>query len=189
MLQEILPVSFNFTMLKGRHNYLCTKRLHKAMQMADGLFTTPESAELQRIMEWSKETVDGSLSDFDEEPNPKVWSQVCSERGLCSPKMCGSKSDFAQTNHACFFQKARQRIMSADVVVLNHTLFFTLLNTVEEPAEGGVLFSNDFVIFDEAHTVEQVASGCHLFYRVGFIEYDEIIAEQDAPFGGFFNRV
>ena len=48
--------------------------------------------------------------------------------------------------------------MSADVVVLNHTLFFTLLNTVEEPAEGGVLFSNDFVIFDEAHTVEQVAS-------------------------------
>ena len=104
-----------------------------------------ESAELQRILEWSKETVDGSLSDFDEEPNPKVWSQVCSERGLCSPKMCGCKSDFAQINHACFFQKARQRIMSADVVVLNHTLFFTLLNTVEEPAEGGVLFRNDFI--------------------------------------------
>ncbi len=158
MLQEILPVSFSFTMLKGRHNYLCTKRLHKAVQMADGLFTTPESAELQRILEWSKETADGSLSDFDEEPNPKVWSQVCSERGLCSPKMCGPRSDFAQTNEACFFQKARQRIMSADVVVLNHTLFFTLLNTVEEPSEGGVLFRNDFVIFDEAHTVEQVAS-------------------------------
>ncbi|MBT5926729.1 MAG: ATP-dependent DNA helicase, partial [Verrucomicrobia bacterium] len=158
MLQEVLPMPFNFTMLKGRHNYLCTKRLHKAVQMADGLFTSPESAELQRILEWSKETVDGSLSDFDEEPNPKVWSQVCSERGLCSPKMCGTKSDFAHTNDACFFQKARQRILSADVVVLNHTLFFTLLNAVEEPAEGGVLFRNDFVIFDEAHTVEQVAS-------------------------------
>ena len=158
MLSKVLPVKFSYTMLKGRHNYLCTKRLHKALQMADGLFTSPETAELQRIQEWARETGDGSLSDFDEEPNPKVWSQVCSERGLCSPKMCGPKSDFAETNDVCFFQKARQRIMTADVVVLNHTLFFTLLNSVEEPSDGGVLFRNDFVIFDEAHTVEQVAS-------------------------------
>src|SRR2546423_7989467 len=48
--------------------------------------------------------------------------------------------------------------MSADVLVLNHTLFFTLLGTQEEEVEGGLLFQNDFVIFDEAHTMESVAS-------------------------------
>src|SRR5256884_6803581 len=64
MLAQILPVKFNFTMLKGRQNYLCTRRLHKAMQQADSLFTSPETAELKRIYEWSKDTTDGSLSDF-----------------------------------------------------------------------------------------------------------------------------
>jgi ATP-dependent DNA helicase DinG len=158
MLRKILPVQFSFTMLKGRHNYLCTRRLHKAIQMAEGLFTTSESAELQFLLEWSNQTTDGSLSDLPEAPNPKVWAQVCSERGLCSPKMCGPKSDFSQSQAICHFQRARQRILSADVVVLNHTLFFTLLNTMEEPSDGGVLFRNDFVIFDEAHTLEKVAS-------------------------------
>ncbi|MEI2727411.1 MAG: hypothetical protein V9H26_29115 [Verrucomicrobiota bacterium] len=58
----------------------------------------------------------------------------------------------------CFFQRARNRILSADVLVLNHTLFFTLLGSIEEEMEGGILFKNDFVIFDEAHTMESVAS-------------------------------
>ena len=152
------PVKFSFTMLKGRANYLCTRRLHKAMQQSGNLFTSSEAEELQRIYEWSKATKDGSLSDFNIEPDPKVWSQVCSERGLCSPKICGYQSDFGKDHGICHFQRARQRILSADVLVLNHTLFFTLLGGVDEEMEGGILFKNDFVIFDEAHTMESVAS-------------------------------
>lgn len=158
LLARVLPVSFEYTMLKGRQNYLCTRRLRKAMQQADSLFTSPEVAELKRIWDWSQETTDGSLSDFGEEPDPKVWEHVCSERGLCTPKKCGAASDLGKDGHACFFQRARQRILGADVLVLNHTLFFTLLNGVDDYQEGGVLFKNDFVIFDEAHTVEQVAA-------------------------------
>lgn len=158
MLAKILPEDFQFTMLKGRQNYLCTKRLRKAMQQADGLFTSPEIEELKRIHEWSLHTKDGSLSDFEDEPDPKVWAQVCSERGLCTPKLCGYQSDFSKEHGLCFFQKARSRILSADVLILNHTLFFTLLGGMEEEPDGGILFRNDFVIFDEAHTVEQVAS-------------------------------
>lgn len=157
MLARVLPVKFDFAMLKGRSNYLCTRRLRRALQQADSLFTSPESQELQRILDWSRETRDGSLSDFDPEPDPKVWSYVCSERGLCSPKQCGPQSEFAEAHPACFFQRARNRILGADVVVLNHTLFFTLLNTLEEPPRDGLLFKKDFVIFDEAHTVEHVA--------------------------------
>jgi len=152
------PVKFNFTMLKGRANYLCTRRLQKAMQLSGNLFTSSEAGELRRICEWAKTTTDGSLSDFQIEPDPKVWAQVCSERGLCSPKICGHPSDFAREHGVCFFQRARNKILSSDVLVLNHTLFFTLLGGVDEDQEGGILFKNDFVIFDEAHTVEPVAS-------------------------------
>src|SRR5208282_5836186 len=153
-----VPLKFNFTMLKGRANYLCTRRLHKAMQQSGNLFTSSEAEELQRIADWAKETTDGSLSDFEVEPDPKVWAQVCSERGLCSPKTCGHQSDFARDHEPCFFQRVRNRILSADVLILNHTLFFTLLGGVEEDMAGGILFKNDFVIFDEAHTMESVAS-------------------------------
>jgi len=152
------PVKFNFTMLKGRANYLCTRRLQKAMQQSGSLFTSSEAEELKRIYEWSKKTTDGSLSDFDVEPDPKVWAQVCSERGLCMPKICGYQSDFSKDHDVCFFQRARNKILSSDVLILNHTLFFTLLGSIEEEIEGGILFKNDFVIFDEAHTVESVAS-------------------------------
>jgi Rad3-related DNA helicase/REP element-mobilizing transposase RayT len=158
MLAQVLPVPFSFTMLKGRGNYLCTRRLHKAFQQADNLFTSSEAAELQRIYQWSKTTTDGSLSDFELEPDPKVWAQVCSERGLCTPKQCGSASDFARDHPPCFFQRARQKFMSSDVLVVNHTLFFTLLGGLSEEVEGGILFKNDFVIFDEAHQMEPVAA-------------------------------
>jgi ATP-dependent DNA helicase DinG len=158
MLKQVLPVSFNYAMLKGRGNYLCTRRLQRAMQQSGNLFTDTEGRELERIYEWSKGTQDGSLSDFEIEPDPKVWTLVCSERGLCSPKVCGHQSDWGKDHPPCFFQRARSRILSADVLVLNHTLFFTLLGGLEEETEGGILFRNDFVIFDEAHTMESVAS-------------------------------
>ncbi|SRR6266567_2828854 len=158
MLEMILPVKFSFTLLKGRANYLCSRRLHKATQQAASLFTSPEIEELKRIQEWAKQTKDGSLSDFEIEPDAKVWSHVCSERGLCAPKICGHASEFGKEQGVCFFQRARRRILAADVLVLNHTLFFTLLAGADEEQAGGILFKNDFVIFDEAHTVERVAS-------------------------------
>ena len=159
MLESILPVKFRHTLLKGRHNYLCSRRLHKAMQQADHLFTSPEQEELKRVADWARSTDDGSLSDFETEPDPKVWAQVCSERGLCSPKLCGRDSEFAKDRDACFFQRARQRFLASDVLVLNHTLFFTLLGTLEEDDDSeGLLFKNDFVVFDEAHTMPAVAA-------------------------------
>ena len=158
MLEQILPVRFTHAMLKGRANYLCSRRLWKAMQQADSLFTSTETSELHRIYEWSQTTTGGSLSDFEVEPDSKVWAQVCSERGMCSPKICGFQSDFGRDHGVCFFQRARNRILSSDVIVLNHTLFFTLLGGVDEEMEGGILFKNDFVVFDEAHTLEEVAS-------------------------------
>ncbi len=159
LLEQLLPVPFSFAMLKGRQNYLCTRRLHRAMQQSDDLFTSPEQSELKRLHEWAQTTDDGSLSDFEMEPDPKVWAQVCSERGLCTPKICGPHSNFVKAGgRSCYFQEVRSRLLSVDVLVLNHTLFFMHLGGIDEDPGGGVLFKNDFVILDEAHTVEQVAS-------------------------------
>ena len=170
MLRQVLPVEFSFTMLKGRGNYLCTRRLQRARQQAATLLTSTEMEELARITEWAKETTDGSLSDFDITPDPKVWDLVNSERGLCSAKLCGHGSDIAKMGLTCFFQRARSRILSADVLVLNHSLFFSLLDDDgredDEPnKDEGVLFKNDFVILDEAHNVAPVASR-HMGLRV-----------------------
>ena len=163
MLRQVLPVEFSFTMLKGRGNYLCTRRLQRARHQATTLLTSTEMEELKRITEWAKKTTDGSLSDFDITPDAKVWDLVNSERGLCSAKLCGHGSDIAKMGQTCFFQRARSRILSADVLVLNHSLFFSLLDDDgrddDEPnKDAGVLFKNDFVILDEAHNVSSVAS-------------------------------
>jgi ATP-dependent DNA helicase DinG len=153
MVQKLLPVEFEAALWKGRQNYLCATRLDRAMAHASELFTTPEIAELNRIREWSLTTKDGTLSDFTVEPEAGVWSQVCSEQHLCTAKGCGH-------NARCFYQQARKRFVSADVLVLNHTLFFVNLAGLGESEErsGGYLFANDFVVFDEAHTLETVAS-------------------------------
>ena len=153
ILQKVLPIEFEAALMKGRQNYLCPRRLERALQQAGELFTTSEAAELARIANWARTTKDGSLSDLAVEPDPKVWTQVCSEAHICTGKSCGQ-----QTN--CFFQQARKRLLAADVIVLNHTLLFMLLGAPEEQAEreSGYLFPNDFIVFDEAHTIEPTAS-------------------------------
>jgi len=153
ILKKILPVEFEAALMKGRQNYICPRRLERALQSANELFTGPEQNELNRLAEWASTTHDGSLSDLAIEPDPKVWTQVCSEAHLCTPKTCGQ-------NSRCFYQQARKRFLTTDVIVMNHTLLFMLLGGAEEQEgrESGFLFPNDFIIFDEAHTVEQVAS-------------------------------
>src|SRR2546430_10539582 len=153
ILKKILPVEFNAALVKGRQNYLCPRRLERAFQQANELFTGPEQNELNRLAEWARTTRDGSLSDLSAEPDPKVWIQVCSEAHICTQKTCGQDS-------RCFYQQARKRLLAADILVINHTLLFILLGDSELQAEreSGFIFPNDFLVLDEAHTVDQVAS-------------------------------
>jgi len=153
ILKKILPVEFNAALMKGRQNYLCPRRLERTLQQANELFSGPEQNELARLAEWARTTRDGSLSDLSIEPDPKVWIQVCSEAHVCTQKTCGQ-------DHRCFYQKARKRLLAADVLVVNHTLLFILLISpeIQQERESGFIFPNDFLILDEAHTVEQVAS-------------------------------
>jgi ATP-dependent DNA helicase DinG len=152
LVQKLLPTEFKAVLLKGRQNYLCPLRLQRAMSHGGDLFASREQDEMKRIWEWSHRTRDGTLSDLDPAPDPQVWLQVCSEPHVCTQRTCGMGNE-------CFYQRARKEADAAKVLVLNHSLFFNFLAGAEgELAERGYLFHNDFVIFDEAHTLEGVAA-------------------------------
>ena len=151
LVQKLLPIEFEAVLLKGRHNFLCGLRLDRALSQASDLFNAEQRGELERIREWSFVTRNGSLSDFTVQPNPDVWEEVRSEPHVCTPKGCAR-------NPRCFYQAMRRRVLAADLVVLNHALFFTFLRSVGDERDEGLLFAKDFVIFDEAHTIEEVAS-------------------------------
>ena len=157
LVRKILGEDLPAVLLKGRGNYLCPARLRRAWEQSGDLFTSTESEELARIRDWADQTRDGTLSGIPFQPSMKVWMQVCSEAHSCTQRYCGPKGN-------CFFQEARKAAADAKLVVVNHTLFFALLETDEmadesEPDKmGGFLFPNDFAVMDEAHTVEQVAA-------------------------------
>ncbi|MBI5395998.1 MAG: ATP-dependent DNA helicase [Verrucomicrobia bacterium] len=160
-LAAVLPVKFTAVLVKGRSNYLCPRRLKRAIGSADSLFQSTEQAELRRISDWADRTRDGSLSDFDVEPDPNVWAQVCSERGICGPQKC-------EKHGKCFYQEARRQMRTADLLVVNHHLFFAeiALRAGREEAEGLLLPDFEFAILDEAHTIESVAAD-HIGIGVG----------------------
>jgi len=157
IVRKILGEELPAVLLKGRQNYLCPLRLRRALEQSADLFTGTENDDLEAIREWAENTRDGTLSDLDFKPQMKVWLQVCSEAHSCTSRNCGPRGN-------CFFQEARKAAADAKLVVVNHTLFFALLNTELEQEEGeggkvgGFLFPNDFAILDEAHTIEQVAA-------------------------------
>src|SRR5213595_2327079 len=63
ILKKVLPVEFEAALMKGRQNYVCGRRLERALQSSKELFTGPEENELQRVAEWAAKTRDGTLSD------------------------------------------------------------------------------------------------------------------------------
>ncbi len=150
-LAKLLPEEFKYEILKGRNNYICTRRLNKAMIDKNSLFVTSEQQTLQKIYDFVNKTGKGTRQDMHFPIDDEVWSEIFAEEGVCTQKSCGG----ADTN--CYYQQAKQRMKDADLLVLNHHLFFTLFGFYERDGEG-YLYFNDFVVFDEAHTVEQIAA-------------------------------
>ncbi|MCG6157565.1 ATP-dependent DNA helicase [Rubinisphaera margarita] len=149
-LNAVLPVEFSAVLVKGRSNYISLRRLQGAMQKSISLFPRDEEMQqLQTLSGWSKKTNDGSLADLGFRPLPQVWEEARSEHGNCLGRKC-------PTYDACHYYKARRRVWNADLLVVNHALFFSDLALRREGAS--ILPDYEAVIFDEAHTLEAVAS-------------------------------
>lgn len=164
LLKSVLPWEFTSVLVKGRNNYLSLRRLQGAVQRAASMFANEgEFNELRQISAWSRETADGSLSDLNHRPLPSVWDEARSEHGNCMGRQCPTYSK-------CFYYRARRRVQNAQILVVNHALFFSDLALRRNGAS--ILPEHDVVIFDEAHTLEAVA-GEHLGMTVssGQVEY------------------
>ena len=155
--------AFKSCVLIGKSNDLCTTRLSHALAERASLFTDEDYGELQRIAEWAESTDTGVRHDLRPPPRPEVWEMVSADSSSCSRKHCDCER--------CFYQRARSRLRAAQVIIVNHALLFALINAGGARAQGGgrdargVLFPDDFVVLDEAHTVPEVASdnfGLHL---------------------------
>src|SRR5262245_19114656 len=163
-LQSVIPEEFRAVLVKGRANYLSIRRLRVAQQRLMTLAPDRQSADqLIQIGRWARRTQDGSRSDLDFTPNPGVWDLVESDHGNCLGRKCPNHTD-------CFYFKARRSVHGAQLLVVNHALFFSDLAL--RRAGSGFLPDYQVVIFDEAHTLEDVAAD-HLGIQVnqGGVEY------------------
>ncbi|MSU70062.1 MAG: ATP-dependent DNA helicase [Opitutaceae bacterium] len=147
---------FKSTVLVGKSNYLCTTRLAHALADRASLFADADYDELQRIATWSDTTESGLRHDLQPPPRAEVWEAINADSSSCSRKHCDGEK--------CFYQRARGRLRSAHVIIVNHALLFALINAGGARAAGaaidarGVLFPDDLLVLDEAHTVPEVAT-------------------------------
>ena len=137
-------------LLKGRSNYCCPHRikLHKHQKQ----FQKREMASLfAALSEWSLETVTGDISEFSAIPeNDWLWFYATSNADNCLGSDCPEFDN-------CFVSRARKKAMDADVVVINHHLYFSDL-TLKQEGFGEILPEAEVLIFDEAHQLPDVAS-------------------------------
>jgi ATP-dependent DNA helicase DinG len=150
LLNAVIPREFTALLVKGRHNYVSLRRLDTALQRSDALFDTgTELKQLRQIRDWADQTHDGSLSDLEFRPKPAVWNEVASDSSNCMGRKC-------PTYQECHYYRARRRMDNAQLLVVNHALFFSDLAL----RQMGVSILPDYeaVVLDEAHTIENVAS-------------------------------
>ncbi len=164
-LQRIVPVSFRAVLAKGRGNYLSRRRLGSALHRASRLLGEQEMQELSAISHWADRTTDGSLADLPRQPSLRVWDEVKSDSGNCMGQKC-------PTYAKCFYYAARRQFKEAELLIVNHALFFSDLALRLQTEHACILPRADVVVFDEAHTLENVACE-HLGLSIssGQVEY------------------
>ena len=152
LVERLLGSSVNATLVKGRGNYLCLRRLQDAANEMS-LFQQ-ENSELEAVRKWAETTADGSRTDLSFYPSSEIWGMVCSEADACMGLRCPHRE-------GCFVIKARRNAAASNLLVVNHHLLFSDMAARLEGAgfEGtAVLPPTKRIIFDEAHAVERNAT-------------------------------
>ena len=163
-LNSVIPLEFSAVLAKGRGNYVSLRRLRDAAVQGNTVFSSEEEVDqVPMLRKWVKETSDGSRTELPIKVLPQVWDEVRSDSSNCLGRKCPTYKD-------CFYFAARSRLQNADILIVNHALFFSDLSL----RRMGVNILPDYhtVILDEAHTVVDVASD-HLGLSVtlGQVEY------------------
>ncbi len=167
-LKKHVSNHFQAVYMKGRANYLCLKRLDLFRQQA--LFQDTDDVDIfQQIQEWAQTTKTGDRSEIRGMPDSYgPWRDVCCTRETCT----GSQCEFYKP---CFLFKMKREADEADLVIVNHHLFFADL-AIKGLGMGGVIPDYEAVIFDEAHLLESVATS---YFSVSVNSYQAEDLSQD----------
>ncbi len=174
IVRDILGVSPDIALLKGRANYLCLFRL-KQLAQDPNLKYQKGAAEKRILLEnWAAMTSDGEIAEVSElDEQDAIWRQVTSTSENCLGNDC---PDFK----TCYVNKARQRAIKAQLVVVNHHLFFADV-TLKEEGFGELLPNYEVVVFDEAHQLPDIATRFYGFsvstYQLRELCRDVVVTE------------
>ena len=148
LLTEHLGLPIKASLIKGRSNYLCRRRVKElGSELESG--TGADDAELKDLLSWAHSTNDGSRADFPSLPSATVWEMIASDADACQFSRC---LEFGR----CFFYRARREAAKSQLLVVNHHL---LLADLQFPPDSGVLPRYEALVMDEAHHLEEVATG------------------------------
>jgi ATP-dependent DNA helicase DinG len=167
-LQRFMPKKFKVANMKGRANYACLHRIKRAedQPILEGM---DQLDQFDQIRHWVRDTETGDRAELIDLPeNLPYWGQLNAKGETCLGQKC---SDF----ETCFVTRMRTRAADADIVIVNHHLFFADLN-IRGNEFGKVLPDYAAVIFDEAHLVEDIASD-YFGFQVSSYQVDELVRD------------
>jgi len=159
LLESVLGRPIRAAYLKGRNNYLCRMKLETLH--TEGLFSMRELKAFKEILEWSEQTETGDRAELGSVGDDSdLWSRMDARRDRCLGSKC---RDFDR----CFLTLVRQKALEADIVVVNHHLFFADLS-IRKSDVAAILPDYSAVIFDEAHDLEDIATDYFGFHISNF---------------------
>ena len=169
-LQKHFAPNLKVAVMKGRSNFLCLAKLH---QMADQpmLKGMEEIDAFRQIRDWSKLTETGDRAELTFLPDDSdLWMRMDARRDTCTGKKC---PEFNQ----CFLTAMQQRAKDADLIIVNHHLFFADL-ALKQDDFGSILPEYSAVVFDEAHEMEDVASD-YFGRQISNFRFEELARDAD----------
>ncbi|GHB63564.1 ATP-dependent helicase [Psychrosphaera saromensis] len=175
LVKKALRPMMKTALLKGRSNYLCINRLEVNGEHPP--YDDPSFlSDISNVRKWSSETSDGDIGELTSiEENSRVLPFVTSTVDNCLSKDCPNIAD-------CHVMNARKKALEADLIVVNHHLFFADL-ALKDTGFGELIPDTDVIIFDEAHQIPDIASeyfGEHFSSRQVFELCKDIQAEYQA---------
>src|SRR6266403_1694431 len=169
-LQKHFAPELKVAVMKGRSNFLCRAKLH---QIADQpvLKGMEEMDQFRQIQEWSKLTESGDRAELTFlADDSELWTRLDARRDTCTGQKC---ADFKQ----CFITAMQQRAKEADLIIVNHHLFFADL-ALKQDDFGSILPEYSAVVFDEAHEMEDVASD-YFGRQISNYRFEELARDAD----------
>jgi len=170
-LQKHFAPSLKAALMKGRNNFLCRQKVHQfeGQALLKGI---DEVDWFAQIRDWEKLTETGDRSELTFLPDDaELWHRIDARSDLCTGQKC---PEFAR----CFLTAMKQRAQEADLIIVNHHLFFADL-AIRQDDFGSILPEYSAVVFDEAHEIEDVASD-YFGRRVSSYQFEELVRDTEA---------